>query len=84
MIAGQLNGAADTLPVLRAGEVGTIAGIAAMQIAAKRLADMGFVRGAQIEMLRPGTPCLVRIGTACVGLGAAHQDSILLSCQAES
>ena len=84
VIAGQLNSTRDSLPVLGAGEIATIARIDTTQVTAKRLADMGFVRGARIEMLRPGKPCLVRIGSACVGLGAAHQDSILLSCQAES
>jgi Fe2+ transport system protein FeoA len=82
LIAGGLT-MHESLPVLEAGEVGTIAGVSATQIAAKRLADMGFVRGARVEMLRPGTPCLVRIGSACVGLGAAHQDSVLLCDQAE-
>ena len=43
---------------------------------AKRLADMGFVRGALVEMIRTGKPCLVRIGSTCVGLGADHQRSI--------
>ena len=79
-----VDGKLDSLPTLRAGEAATIAKIEATEVAAKRLADMGFVRGARIVMLRPGWPCLVRIGPTCVGLGAAHQRNVLLSRPAES
>ena len=58
------------------GDVGRITGIEAAQTAAKRLADMGFVRGAVVEMVRPGKPCLVRIGGTNVGLGFEHQRSV--------
>ena len=68
-----------TLPMLEAGDVALVAGISGAQVAAKRLADMGFVRGAEIEMVCPGSPCIVRIDSACVGLGAAHQHSIQLA-----
>lgn len=39
---------------------------------------MGFVRGASVEMIRPGKPCIVKINGICVGLGKQHQESILL------
>jgi Fe2+ transport system protein FeoA len=68
-----------TLPMLDAGETATIAGITGKCLPAKRLADMGFVRGARLEMIRPGLPCIVRVGGVCVGLGAAYQDSIQLA-----
>ncbi len=67
-----------TLPMLDAGEEATIAGIIGSGVGTKRLADLGFVRGTQIRMVRPGTPCIVRIEGACMGLGAAHQESIRL------
>ena len=69
----------DTLLGLRAGETSTIVGVMAAQTSAKRLADMGFVSGAGIEMIRPGNPCLVRIGGTCVGLGTANQKCILIA-----
>ncbi len=69
----------NSLLALNAGESGTVFGIVGNQLAAKRLADMGFVRGARLEMVRPGAPCIVRIDGACVGLGAGHQASIALS-----
>ena len=66
----------DRLSGLKTGEAAAIVSIAASQASAKRLADMGFVRGAVVEMIRTGRPCLVRIGSTCVGLGADHQRSI--------
>ena len=64
---------------LRTGDVGIVERIADNRGAAKRLADMGFIRGARLEMVRPGAPCIVRIDGTCLGLGQAHQASILLN-----
>ena len=58
---------------------GVVCGLGISQAAAKRLADMGFVRGARIEMVRPGSPCIVRLNGIFVGLGQGHQKSILVS-----
>ncbi len=74
----QSNRASTRLLDLAFGDVARIASIAADQTAAKRLADMGFVRGAVVEMIRPGRPCLVRIGGTYVGLGLEHQGSVLI------
>jgi Fe2+ transport system protein FeoA len=68
-----------TLPTLEVGNVATIAGVSGSMRATKRLADMGFVQGARIEMIRPGLPCIVRISGICVGLGADYQQSIQLA-----
>jgi len=67
-----------TLPTLRAGQTGVVDRVNAGQSLAKRLADLGFVRGARLEMIRPGIPCIVAIEGVRVGLGLAHQASILL------
>ena len=72
------NGTPRTLADLRAGEFARVAGVAADGESAKRLADMGFIRGARIDVLRRGTPCLVRIDGTRVGLGMAHQRSLLV------
>jgi len=69
----------EIMPNLRAGELGLIAGINGARLSAKRLADLGFVRGARITMIRPGAPCIVRIEGRCVGLGTAHQECIELA-----
>jgi Fe2+ transport system protein FeoA len=60
------------------GENGTVVEIAAGEATAKRLADLGFVRGGYVEMIRSGRPCLVRIGPTCIGLGREIQQVILL------
>ena len=56
-----------------------VVGVAAEHLSAKRLADMGFVTGAQIRMIRPGDPCIVGIGGTFVGLGAANQACVFVS-----
>ena len=66
------------LPILRTGETAIIEGISAAESSAKRLADMGFVPGAHVEMVRPGRPCIVRIGGTFIGLGTGYQNSIRL------
>jgi len=68
----------EHLSELTSGSVARIAGVEAAQNAAKRLADMGFVRGAVVEMVRPGRPCLVRIGGTYVGLGLENQRSLIV------
>ena len=68
----------DRLSSLKTGEAAAVVSIKAAQTAAKRLADMGFVRGAVVEMIRPGKACLVRISGTCVGLGVEHQRNIVV------
>lgn len=63
---------------LRSGDNAVVNGIRPGEGAAKRLADLGFVRGARLEMLRSGSPCIVRVDGACVGLGLPYQQSILV------
>lgn len=64
---------------LRAGEMGTVWAIDTAQPSAKRLADLGFVRGATVVMIRPGSPCIIRIDHRYVGLGRAFQACIQLA-----
>jgi len=68
----------ELMPSLKAGDLGLVAGILGARLSGKRLADLGFVRGAEVTMVRPGAPCIVRIGGRCVGLGSAHQECIEL------
>ena len=67
-----------SLPDLYGGDVATIARINGSRVAGKRLADMGFIRGARVEMLKRGDPCIVRLDGTCVGLGTAYQEAIVL------
>lgn len=68
----------DILPRLQAGERGTVSSINTHSDAAKRLADLGFMRGARVQMIKPGSPCIVCVEGTTVGLGAAHQANIRL------
>ena len=69
----------ESLQSLRTGEMALVERITSTRGSAKRLADLGFVRGAQLEMIRHGVPCIVCVKGTCVGLGRMHQASILLS-----
>ncbi len=68
-----------SLQDLRLGGVGVVVGVKATQDAAKRLADIGFIPGIRVEMLRPGKPCIVRVNGTCLGVGVQFQESILLT-----
>ncbi|MHC5108586.1 MAG: FeoA family protein [Planctomycetota bacterium] len=69
---------------LKAGETAKVAGVrlqSAVETSScvsKRLADMGFVRGAALEMVKPGAPCIVRVGGVRIGLGRDHQSRIIV------
>jgi Fe2+ transport system protein FeoA len=66
------------LNTLKTGDVAFVDRIASANGATKRLADMGFVRGARLELLRAGAPCIVRLNGVCIGLGLAYQTSIMV------
>jgi len=61
------------------GERATVAGIEADHPAAKRLADLGFVPGAPVQMLHAGLNCIVLIYQTRLGLGRGLQRSITLT-----
>ena len=72
------DGVKYRLPNLEAGDAAVIERVTAVNGVSKRLADMGFVRGARLEMIRAGSPCIVRLEDTRVGLGLKHQTSIQL------
>jgi len=67
------------LPELRAGDTRTVSSVHGGNVALKRLADLGFVRGASLTMVAPGRPCIVRIDDRLIGLGDAYQRSIAVN-----
>ena len=82
MIADPSTTTSFDLSQLADGCTAVVDRIAAEEATAKRLADIGFVRGATVTKLRAGKPCLVRIGATCVGLGLPLQKAILLAAPA--
>ncbi len=64
---------------LEPGASGLVIGVVGTSGFGKRLADMGFVPGARLELLRRGSPCVVRVGSTFVGLGREHQQEVVVS-----
>lgn len=50
------------LDLLDAGQCGAVAALLGEPGAVHRLEELGLRRGAEIEMIRPGSPCIVRLG----------------------
>jgi Fe2+ transport system protein FeoA len=73
-----MNASTSSLSDLSTGETGTIACVDAEPVEARRLADLGFIRGAKVELVRRGRPCIVRTERLSFGLGIDHQRSIIL------
>ena len=53
----------DLIPLcrLRAGQSGCVGKVVGTCDVVHRLAEMGLYDGAQVEMIRPGSPCIIRL-----------------------
>jgi ferrous iron transport protein A len=49
------------LSLLMTGQVGEVFTVTGSGDHSKRLGELGFRQGARVEMLRPGSPCIVRL-----------------------
>ena len=67
-----------TMDLLRRGEQAGVVRVDLANPSAKRLADLGFVPGAIVQMLRPGRPCIVRLSNSRLGLSDCLQKSVML------
>lgn len=63
---------------LRRGEKAKIRGIRGTALSSKRLADLGFVNESTVEMLMPGSTCIVRINGTVLALGTGYQTVVEL------
>jgi len=70
--------ATHALSLLGSGEAGFVCRVTIEPRLAKRLADLGFIAGARVEMIRPGRPCIVRINGTRVGLGRGFQERVFV------
>ncbi len=70
---------ARNLTALKRGDSARVLAVDGGHPSAKRLADLGFIPGATVEMLHPGTPCIVKLAHARLGLSACLQGSVLLA-----
>ena len=62
--------AVDSIPIthLRRGEVAEVTQVVGSPEQVRRLEELGLLAGARLEMIRGGSPCIVRVGgaTLCV------------------
>lgn len=49
------------LSLLPSGQVGEVFDVTGTSDYAKRLGELGFRQGAKVQMVRAGTPCIVRL-----------------------
>jgi len=63
---------------LHSGEVANVCCVGGGHTA-RRLAEIGFVPGATVEMLRRGDPCIVRLEHARLSLGGALQGDVMVT-----
>lgn len=76
-----LGVAADLIPLtlLRAGQTARISQVLGNVELVHRLREMGLRDGAEIEMVRPGSPCLIRIGGHKLGFRGDEATRVLVS-----
>jgi ferrous iron transport protein A len=59
----------DVIPVslLRSGEIASVSQVLGIPEQVRRLEELGLIRGTAIEMVRGGSPCILRVdgGTLC-------------------
>ncbi len=68
-----------SLRSMHVGEIGLITALRDSCTSARRLAEFGLIRGATVEMIRAGAPCIVRVDHTRLSLGAALQEGVLVS-----
>ena len=66
------------MSVLERGETASVSGVAG-GASARRLAEIGFVPGATVEMLRGGDPCIVRLDRSRLRLSVALQHDVFVT-----
>ncbi len=68
-----------SLRSMQAGEIGLITALRDSSPSVRRLGEFGLIRGATVEMIRAGAPCIVRVDHTRLSLGAALQEGVLIS-----
>jgi ferrous iron transport protein A len=70
------------LMLLGPGQRGKIRQIIGWSELVRRLAEMGLREGAIVEMVRPGSPCMIRLGNQKLGLRADELAGVLVVAEA--
>lgn len=66
------------LELLQPGELATISELTGEPAAVHRLEELGLRRGAEIQMVAPGRPCLIAIGHQRLSLRLAQGVDVLV------
>lgn len=70
------------LPLLQPGQRARIEQVVGWSELVRRLGEMGLRDGARVEMVRPGTPCMIRLGNQKLGLRADELSGVLVRVEA--
>ena len=70
------------LGLLLAGQTGVVESVLGATDEVHRLREIGLRDGATVEMIRPGNPCLVRLGGQKLGLRSEALASVLVRTEA--
>lgn len=68
------------LTILGAGQRGRIDGVMGSGALAHRLREMGLREGAEVQMVRPGSPCILRLGGQKLCVRADEMAGVLVRC----
>lgn len=66
------------LSLLAAGQVGRVSQVLGHQPTIHRLQELGMHDGAEVEMVQPGTPCIVRLSGQKLCLRANDLSQVLV------
>lgn len=66
------------LTLLRSGQTGRVTEVFGGGDLAHRLREMGLLAGAMVEMVRAGSPCIIRLGTRKLCVRADEMVSVLV------
>jgi len=75
-----MDPAHDLIPMtlLTAGQMGRIAAMVGGADQIHRLRELGLRDGAEVEMVRPGSPCIIRLGGQKLGLRSDEMARVLV------
>lgn len=66
------------LRALKAGDTGRVERVTAQGSLVRRLREMGLHDGAEVRMVRPGSPCIIRLDGQTLCFRAAEIDGIVV------
>ena len=67
------------LDMLRPGEWGEVAAVAGEPAWVHRLAELGIREGCRLQVVQPGSPCLLQVANCKLCLRGCEQSRILVS-----